>query len=354
MALHISSPSEQVARHLRGEILRGRWKEEVPGVAQLQKELGVNHVTINAALQLLENQGLLASQGQRRPRRIIADEILAQAQKISICILPYDSAREDASHYIGILHELHRAGFDARISSKTISELGGSLSRVTRYIQRSGFEAWVVSSRSQELLHWLADEKIPAMALFGRFHGVPIAAVGLDKGPLMAELLHRLVKLGHQRIVMLSHRERLFPEPAPFEQGFLSTLQSLGIETGPYNLPDWQPSPAGLQKCLDELFRFTPPTVIIADEARFLIAVRQYLTRKGLDAPSHVSLICNDTDPSFAWSSPPVSHMGWSPKKVSQRVVRWANNLTIGKEDLKQQVLPAEWVEGGTIGPVPS
>ncbi len=50
MALAILSPAEQVAAHLRKEILAGRWKEEMPGVAYFQTELGVNHVTINAAL----------------------------------------------------------------------------------------------------------------------------------------------------------------------------------------------------------------------------------------------------------------------------------------------------------------
>ena len=35
-----------------------------------------------------------------------------------------------------------------------------------------------------------------------------------------------------------------------------------------------------------------------------------------------------------------------------RRVTRWAANVSRGKEDLRQSLTPAVFVEGGTIGPV--
>ena len=64
------SISEQVAMHLREELLRGRWVGLMPGKHELAQELGLNNKTVEAALVLLEREGLLVGQGPRRRRRI--------------------------------------------------------------------------------------------------------------------------------------------------------------------------------------------------------------------------------------------------------------------------------------------
>jgi len=65
------SISEHVAEHLSGEILSGCWGETIPGLPTLAAKLGVNFKTVEVALDLLENQGLLLGQGTGRPRRIV-------------------------------------------------------------------------------------------------------------------------------------------------------------------------------------------------------------------------------------------------------------------------------------------
>ncbi len=56
----------QVASHLRGEILRGGLRDELPGYRLLAERLGVNHKTMRAALVLLEEDGFLVPQGSGR------------------------------------------------------------------------------------------------------------------------------------------------------------------------------------------------------------------------------------------------------------------------------------------------
>ena len=56
--------------HLRKEIFRGSWSGTMPGAPALAKELEVDHKTVEAALRLLENEGLLVGQGAGRKRRI--------------------------------------------------------------------------------------------------------------------------------------------------------------------------------------------------------------------------------------------------------------------------------------------
>lgn len=53
---------------------------------------------------------------------------------------------------------------------------------------------------------------------------------------------------------------------------FLDKLEALGIPTGPYNLPDWDDTPEGLNQRLDSLFPHSPPTALIVAEAPLLHA----------------------------------------------------------------------------------
>ena len=57
--LEVFTIAEQVAAHLRGEILAGRLQGLMPGRNELATELGFNGKTVEAALQLLEKEGLL-------------------------------------------------------------------------------------------------------------------------------------------------------------------------------------------------------------------------------------------------------------------------------------------------------
>ena len=41
----------------------------------------------------------------------------------------------------------------------------------------------------------------------------------------------------------------------------------------------------------------------------------------------------------------------WDHRLVVRRVVQWANNVARGRDDRRQTLTKAEFVEGGTIGP---
>ncbi len=68
--------------------------------------------------------------------------------------------------------------------------------------------------------------------------------------------------------------------------------------------------------------------------------------------PEDVSLVCTDPDPGFAWCLPSVAHIRWDYRPVVRRVVRWVNNVALGKDDRRQSRTKAEFVEGGMVGRV--
>ena len=107
-------------------------------------------------------------------------------------------------------------------------------------------------------------------------------------------------------------------------------------------------------RCLDSLFRHTPPTAIFIDEMPLFIAAQQHLAQLGILAPRHVSLICLDPDPAFAGRKPSVAHIHWDSRPIVRRIASWADNVARGKDDRRQSFTKAEFVEGGTIGRAPT
>ena len=103
----------------------------------------------------------------------------------------------------------------------------------------------------------------------------------------------------------------------------------------------------------DELFRVTPPTALIFDESFLFYAAMNHLARHGILAPDHVSLICSDLDPTFAWCRPTIAHYDWDHRPWVRRAARWVDNVAKGKDDRRQTLTKIEIVEGGTMGPAP-
>ena len=346
------SASEQLAEHLKGELIRGTWTGAMPGEERLLAEFGVGQATVRAALRQLENEGLLAAQGQGRRRQIVmSKKFPTPCLRVRILLYAPDDAK--GHHYVDLLHRLLEAGHVAGFASKTLVELDMDSAKIARFVGRTPADAWVVLSGSREVLKWFVEQDLPAFALAGRRRGVRIASTGPDKLPALRAAIRRLVELGHRRIVMLAREVLRKPEPGQFERVFLDELAAHGIEHGPYNLPDWTESAEGLHGVLDKLLRHTTPTALVIGEAYTFIAAQQHLAQRGVLAPRDVSLICDDPDPAFAWCRPSVAHINWDGSQWARRIVRWADNVARGKDDTRTSYTKAEFVEGGTMGPAP-
>jgi len=355
--------TEQVAEHLRGEMLRGRWGGTLPGAPRLAEHLGVNHKTVAAALRMLEHEGLLVAQGMGRKRLIVLPDAKT-AHPMRVGILVYEPADHLLGFIVEIRHALAEAGHDAIVVSElrraqvdednpnALTDPAKRVARISHLVNQTAADAWVVMAGSREVLEWFSAQPMPTIALFGRRRGLPIAGTGPDKPSVIAAATRKLIELGHRRIVLLCRRMRRLPEPGESERSFLGELAIHGIQPGAYHLPDWEESIDGFYAVLESLFQLTPPTAILIDEVPFFAATQQFLARRRIRVPEDVSLICTDPDPSFVWCRPSISHIRWDSRPVERRIVRWAAAVSRGRQDLRQTSTPAEFVVGGTIGPV--
>jgi DNA-binding LacI/PurR family transcriptional regulator len=352
MGMPKSTITEQVAAHLREEIRLGRWKTSMPGKDRLARELGISPRTVQRALKVLEGEGTLEAQGGGRRRRVAwKGEI--EPRPLLVRILTYERSDEGLVHHVHLQGELQKAGHTAHFTAKSLQDLGMDVKRVARFVEQTAADAWVVCSGSRPVLEWFATQSVPAFALFGSSSGVRIAGMVPRKNPALAVVVRRLVDLGHRLIVMLVREERLKPYPASFEQTFLNELLASGIAVSSYNLPLWEDNRSGFHRCLDSLFQHTPPTALIVSEPMLFHAAKDHLARRGLLAPEHVSLICDDPDLTFGWCEPTIAHIAWDHRPIVRRVLHWAGNVARGRTDHRQSFTLARFVEGGTVGPVP-
>jgi DNA-binding LacI/PurR family transcriptional regulator len=351
----ILSPAEQVALHLEMELLRGAWKGEMPGAPILSRELGLDPKTVDAALMLLQGRGLLVSQGVGRRRLIQMPKRLIEGamplMRVGILLID-DTARRVG--YLGELqHGIVQSGHHAWFSAKTLKDFGNDLQRLRKWVKAEDADAWVVIAGGQQVLQWFSSQPLPCFALFGRYHGLPIAGTRPDKLPAYQAVVDRLVALGHRRIALIARGVRRLPTPGRVEVAFLERLESHGIRTGGFHLPDWEDDEAGFHTMLEKLFRVTPPTALLIQEAFLFSAAYHFLARRKLRVPEDVSLVCTDADASFAWCEPPVAHIAWDSSPVVRRVVKWVTKIAHGKIEHNQRYTPAQFMEGGTIAAAP-
>lgn len=347
------SVAEQAAAHLRGELRKGRWTELMPGRRVLARDMGVSHSTVQGALDLLEAEGLLMAEGVGRRRRINV-KARHKAAPLNIRILLYD--RRELAHFESrnLRYLLQQAGHVVDYAEKDLHELGMNAKRVAAFVRRQSADAWVVNAAPRAVLAWFAQQPVPAFALFGQKAGLPIAGASPRKIPALIEAVRRLASHGHRRIVMIIREEWRKPAPGIFQQAFLNELESLGIPTGPYNLPEWENSPEGLCRGLDSLLAVTPPTALIISEPKLFVAARDHLAQRGFISPRDISLICDDPHPVFDWCRPTVAHIHWNHESIVRRVLRWAENVSHGKDDRRQTFTLGKYIDGGTVGPVAS
>lgn len=350
----ILTAAEQVAQMLRQQIQEGGLSGDLPGCDQLAGEFDVGNKTVIAAVQQLEKEGWLIAQGAGRRRRVAQPGKDKITRKLRLGILPFDnSSRGDAGN-IAIVHGLEKAGFVTEFALKSLKDLGMRADRVARFVAKHPRDGWITIAASREVNAWFAGQPFPALALYGRFRGLPMAAAGSLTIDILVQSVERLLELGHTRIVMLARSERRKPERAKPEQAFIDTLKAAGLDAGDYNLPEWEETPRGLALCLDQLLRFTPPTAIIFQEPEIYLAARNHLAERGVVAPRDISIITAGYDTMFDWYLNQPAQYRWSEKAVAHRVVRWARNIARGRKDLKQTGIPGEFIEGDTIGPAPS
>lgn len=235
---------------------------------------------------------------------------------------------------------------------KSQNELKHDVVRISRLLQETPADAWIIESGQYPLLQWCASQPIPCLALYGRTEGLPIARTGPDLVAAYREATRKLISLGHKRIVSIVREGFRKPKPEGCEKAFLEELEAHGIPTGSYNLPDWEETAEGFHQLLERLFKSTPPTAIFIDETCWFVAALAFMVHRGIRVPDQVALISGECESILDLCNPRFAHIRWDKNHIVRRVVRWVEAVRKGKADRKIINVQAKFVLGGSIKPV--
>lgn len=354
-AFHRLTASEQCAAHLREGIKTGRWGVKLPGVVNLAEQLDVSPATMQAALRELEAEGMLVAQGRGRNRTIAT--LVPVRRSLRIGILTHDvlKARIQENAVVQqVYHGLKGIGHEPFYTRKSQTQLGHDLLRIKKMVTQDAADAWIVCAGSLPVIEWFSQQALPCIALYGRTKDLAIARTGPDKALAYQAATRRLIELGHRRIVLITGASRRKPIPGRLECIFLDELAAHGIPTGEYNLPDWEQTPEGFNALLDRLFRATPPTALIIEDPLCFVAALHFFARQRLAVPEDVSLVSTDAHSSLEWCYPDPARIRWDDDLIFRRIMRWVAAVRRGNADRKTINVPAEFIPGASIGPVPT
>ena len=346
---------QQVAEAIQAEIVAGKWKGILPGIVALEKELKVNRNTVQKALKILEGKRVLVSRGQGSRRQIVAlTDHPPKALKVGMLL--YEEVDQSKGEWIvESMHHLEEAGHSVVVAPETLSSMKMNVQRIARAVSKCDVDAWLVVAASDNVLRWFIGQPTPVLSICGSSSRLPIASISLDYYGVFTQMMERLISLGHRRIVCLSRENK----PMEFERQLASpgtmaqSLSAHGLSFSSYNWPCFENDPGKLHRCLDRLFRGTPPSAFIVDESFLATVVYHDLIQRGLKVPGDVSMFCSEPAATLGWSQAVISHINWSSKDMVRPTLRWIRNVSLGREDLSHSLIKVDYVEGDTIGPAP-
>lgn len=354
---------DQTAEHLRKGLRNGRWRGELPGVLRLAEECAVSKGAIRGALQLLEKEGLVSAgrAGGRRTALAMggvppARGARGKARMLRIMVLTNVPLAEESTGLNHLLRDIQRhlvaSGHTVDFAAKTQTDLHCAPSRLARFLAATPADAWIVPAAPRPVLEFFAAQPIPAIAIGGRSLGLAIASAGVDGTPALCAATRRLIELGHRRLVLICGRGWRQPAGGRSIVAYTAELARHGITADDYHMPDFEPTAAGLHALFTSLFRVTPPTALILESADYAIAALSFLSQHELTVPRDVSLVCLYPDAPLQWCHPSVARLRHDDNLVARRVIRWCRAVSRGQADRESVLFPAEFDEGGTIGPV--
>lgn len=347
------SLAEQTAAHLRQGILAGRWSGELPGVLRLAEELAVAKGTVRAALRLLEMEGSLVPNRPGQARSIAGGR--KDERRLRVGILLSEPLARENNHSQTLMNSLRQAveaaGHACFFAGQSMLELGHRPERVARVVRAAKADAWVVYSPSHEVLQWFVREHRHVFSIGGRIENLPVAYSRSNTVPGIRAATTEFLRQGHRRLVLIAPMIWRKPQPNLPARAFLDVLTEHQLRPSSYNLPDWDESPEGLRRLLNELFFATPPTGLLVVEPAHALAVYTFLASRGLRVPEHVSLFCALPDPVFEWQEVKLASLRWPSEKHVLRVVRWLRSVSSGQPRADAQILHCPFEPGGTIGP---
>jgi DNA-binding LacI/PurR family transcriptional regulator len=352
MDLNYSFRWQQLAHRLIDDLVR-RPDTNLPGIQVLGKQYKVSRVTVERALNYLEELGVITP-AQRGKRRQVN---LAKLQKIV-------SQRENVSNRILFLSSV----------STITSPLGQAIYNEFHMLceQENLFLSHMKFPANSAEMHALFTSLKPRGLIFytppvysvkvARELNIPLVGIN-TKSKLTScfyTLLVTLIFDAFRQAHVCGHR--LITSPfvgVSFEryESFAEKLKELFGKydlsfSRHYNLPFVASNDAEEYRAvLNDLFRYTPPTCLILFDLSHYLVVISFFLERGLKIPADVSIILLSDHPLLVDVFPTVAHFRLYPDDMPLQAFRVLQEQMRGLQIHREVVSTPIWVPGDSLAP---
>lgn len=318
---------DTAAEVLRTGIASGRWNGFLPGIHQLRVETDFGRSTLEKALADLADEGVIAEakHGQRRAilRMPAVSASLAQRRLGLMFPMPWHEAdREDVEFVSSLRLALEREGGELAIHHFKRSP-NVSFGDVLRCAESNLPDAWAIYRGTRRLVEECMLTGSRTIAIGGPVKDLAVDIVAWDGDVLVTRALEMLLKAGHRRIVL-----PVIPSWRDGEHGgvraFQREMARAGILLQPsFHLPDVPEGNDAFPALLERLWRLTPPTAIIVQNAAQVVAAVCFASGRGLSVPEDLSIIALCSNPLLREMRPAITSLSMESSKLVPHVVKW-------------------------------
>jgi DNA-binding LacI/PurR family transcriptional regulator len=351
MDLNYQLSWHQLAHRLIDDLVRYP-KTTLPGIQAIGKQYKVTRLTVERALQHLEDLKVIAPVEPRKRRQInlpILRRVASQQDRFDNRI--FFISDSPSSHLPFMARDIYEA-FHVLCEQEHL---------VLNYVEIptniTELRTLLISLQPRAIILYTAPVAVAEIVFLLNIPAIGIGTPSLhiptfntSYNDLLVSAFQQAVKAGHRSITLPVWKtsRTIYEELAEWlEKYFPSSLSSFNKR---YHLPFIKSgSKADYHATLHELFRYTPPTCIILHGISQYLTTSSFLLKEGLRIPDDVSIIFLSQDPLLEDIVPSVAHFSlYSDTMINDAFHILQEQITGLKSQQQTELIPI-WIPGDSL-----
>ena len=344
---------EQVADHLRRQILSGTWQTVLPSERELAGHLQAARNTIRSAIQLLADEGLIHVQDGRRRHYICRPDPSTKAPtapRLSRAILLTNAPISALTSHTLLRLDLIRgmlsgSGIDLHVLSSRAFKMERPAVTLQELTDAHPNSLWILHHSTEPMQRWFLSQKIPCLTWGSAFPGISLPGLAFDLAASMRHCMGVLKAQGHTSVAFVEPRHLLAGQRAA-----RGVMEEPSHRWARVRSLVWDGNYALFPKTVNKLMQQPrPPTAFIVTQCRHILVLYSTFCHLGIQVPGDVSSVALFDDPQMSHIVPPLSCYRENAEMESRRMATLIRQAMRGFFPQRFTTLLQEYAPGHSI-----
>jgi len=345
---------DQIADHLRDRLRSGEWPEFLPSERYLMRALDVSRLTVRFALQALEGEGLLQSEGKRR--RVLEGSRGTRTKtgggKTEVVVLSSRALEEVMYSHVVVFdmlrEKLGRHGFSMEVLISPRFEMtrrGQEFAEIVANHPDACFLLIRIPSAGQD---WFARHAPHSLVLGSTGEDKRLPSFDIDFDATCFHAASMLAGRRKRRLAFVRRASDLVGDSLS-ENGLRRACKQFGCEAIVHRLPG---EPASVIDWLQALRRDRClPDGIIASDPAIYLSIFSFCHAAKLSIPEEIALVCRGDDPLLDAVRPGVARYRINDNAYINRLWNCLLPILRGQSvDAHAELVFPDYVPGDSVG----